>query len=681
MPTPFRASLLTCALALTFTAPLHAATLSDAAGDLGEADLSALMDVKVTSAAKRTERLATSSAAVTVITAEEPARLPVTRIEDVFRTVPGMTVSRVSGNRYAISTRGGNQQFAGNLLVMVDGRTVYSPVFAGVWWDAEEVPLDEIARIEIVRGPGATLWGVNAVNGVINIITKSAATTLGGLLNVGTGSVDRGNVYARYGLQLNEDGYARVYASRASRSATEMLGSGNANDATELERAGARYDQSFGDDRSLRVTTEVYRGMSRGADLNVPQATPLTFQQANTDMAPRGGHLLARYSMPAAGGQLHLQGSFSNEARYMQSFGLNYNGDSADIELQHDLDFDSHRLIWGLGLRRTRFEFNGSYPVQFAQRESSLHNNNLFVQDEMSFLDAKLKLTLGVKLENDNYTGTHALPTLRVLYAPDERHSWWGALSRANQTTSLGAQLATIRQGWIPAGVPNSPCVLSPITCSLETAAGPENKAGQVDSIELGHRSRLTETLAVDIAAFATRGKDLPSSELGTPQMRLAGFTPYLVIPIELGSLTRNRTRGVETSIDWQVRSDFRLRAGASWFAEDYDERTSALSLPDRTTGYARSTPNFSGFLRGSHDWDRLTADWTLRHVGRIEAYDLAAYTALDVRAAWMVDRSLDLILTLTGLGGGKRYESGATWFSVPTVIGPEWALNAKWRL
>jgi iron complex outermembrane receptor protein len=171
MPTPFRASLLTCALALTFTAPLHAATLSDAAGDLGEADLSALMDVKVTSAAKRTERLATSSAAITVITAEELARLPVTRIEDVFRTVPGMTVSRVSGNRYAISTRGGNQQFAGNLLVMVDGRTVYSPVFAGVWWDAEEVPLDEIARIEIVRGPGATLWGVNAVNGVINIIT------------------------------------------------------------------------------------------------------------------------------------------------------------------------------------------------------------------------------------------------------------------------------------------------------------------------------------------------------------------------------------------------------------------------------------------------------------------------------------------------------------------------------
>jgi iron complex outermembrane recepter protein len=647
----------------------RATSLQDATDELSSADLSALMDISVTSAAKRTERLATTSAAVTVITAEEISRMPVTHLQDVFRTVPGMTVARVSGNRYAISTRGGNNLFSGSLLVMVDGRTVYSPVFSGVWWDAQEIPLEEIARIEIVRGPGGTLWGANAVSGVINIITKSAATTIGGLVSIGTGSLEQGNIYARYGVELGGDAYLRMFGSRVSRDDSPVIGGGSGHDQTVIERAGIRYDKTFDHDRTLRITGEGYRGVSSGGDIQVPLATPGVNYTANTNMAPRGGHLMGRYTTPLAVGHLQVQGSVTQESRYMDSFGLNYDGSYAELELQHDIDFEQNRLVWGAGVRRTSFHMKGSYAVTFTETSSQMRNYNFFVQDELSLLNNRVRLTVGSKFEHDNISGSHLLPTVRLLYAPDDHQSWWTALSRATQTPNLGSQFAIIHQPWFIG------CA-GPLQCSVATSGGQQTVNATVDTLEFGYRSQIEEHVSLDMAAYFTRGRDLPSADMAAPQ-----FGPgYLVLPIQFANQTRNSTRGVETSMEWQVRRDFRLRLGGSWYSETVADRVSQLSPLDRTVGFAGSSPNVSTFVRGSHDWDQLTVDWTLRRVGHIAAYDLDAYTALDLRAGWMVNRSFDLALTLNGLGGGKRYESVSAYFSERTAVEPEWALNAKWR-
>jgi len=364
-------AVLVCVLASLARPGVAADDLRTAAQLLAESSLEDLLETRVTTVSKRAERVADSAASVTVITAEDIARSTSQHLADLLRTVPGMQVGRINNSRWAISTRGGNSLFAANLLVMIDGRTVYSPVFSGVWWDTQDIPLEEIARIEIIRGPGAALWGVNAVSGVINIITKDAATTQGGLVSAGLGSVDKSSLYARYGFQYGAEGHARLYAQRSEMQATSLSDGTDGHDGNRGVRAGLRLDQSFGGERKLTVTGESYQLEGDGGQITVPLPQVMQSRNYSSGYPQDGFHLMARYSQPAAGGQLALQAFYINEVLRDTDVGLSYWRHTWDFDFQHSLDFERHRLVWGGGLRRNTLTANNSHYISFPPAASS----------------------------------------------------------------------------------------------------------------------------------------------------------------------------------------------------------------------------------------------------------------------------------------------------------------------
>lgn len=677
--------ILLCALAAASASAWADGDIRQATELLSEASLEDLLDTQITTAARRAERIADSAASVTVITADDIARATSSHIEDLFRTVPGMQVGRVNNSHYAISTRGANSVFSANLLVMVDGRTIYSPVFSGVWWDTQEIPLEEIARIEIIRGPGASLWGVNAVNGVINILTKDAANTKGGLISAGTGSNDRGNVYARYGMQFGENGYARVYARRTSMNDTDLPTGVSGKDENMAERIGFRVDKTFGDERKLTVTGESYRLESSGGAIPVPEPVPMTYSNAVTGYPQQGSHMMMRYSQPAAGGQLTLQGYFIREVLSGTSIGLGYRRNTYDFDFQHSIDLDNHRLVWGGGARNNKLDMTGSYLVSFTTSKIDERLTSLFFQDEIALMSNRLRLTLGSKFEHSDDRGLQVQPTVRALYALSEHESIWGAVSRAVRTPYWGQEYVQIHQEWRAAGcVPQIPT----LPCSIVVQGDPQSQPEKINTFEVGYRTRPTDKTALDVSAFASRGRQFQSLDINPAQIAV---TPtYITLPLQFGSASAATTKGVEGTLEWQVKQGFRMRFGSSWFWESYENFPTALPAALQNPAYEREfaevkhsyydrvTPRWSSFVRGSHDWNNLTLDWTVRHFGSLPRY-YSAYTVADLRLGWQATKDLELSLAFANLGTGKRSEFGVQWFVAPTQVEPEWSLKAKW--
>lgn len=660
-------------IAAASTAALAEGDIRQATELLSEVSLEDLLETQLTTASRRVERIADSAASVTVITADDIARAASSHIEDLFRTVPGMQVGRINNSHWAISTRGANSLFSSNLLVMVDGRTIYSPVFSGVWWDTQEIPLEEIARIEIIRGPGASLWGVNAVNGVINIITKDAANTKGGLVSAGTGSVDRGNLYARYGMQYGENGYLRVFARRTSMDDTPLSNGSSGRDENMAERAGFRLDQSFGDDRKLTMTGETYRLESNGGPIPVPTTTPMVHDQFVTGYPQRGFHALARYSMPVASGQLTMQGFYIHEMLTGTSIGMNYWRHTWDFDFQHSVDIDNHRLVWGGGARRNKLEMVNSHYIGFNPTRVEDRLTNLFVQDEISLMDNRLRVTLGSKFEHNSDSGLQVQPTLRALYALGEQSSVWGAFSRAARTPFWGQQYVEIHQEWRPPGcVPLVPT----LPCNVIVRGNPESRAEKINTFEMGYRTRPTEKTSLDVSTFFSHGHGIMSLEID-PQ-KVALMPTHLDVPMYFGNLASRTNHGVEGSLEWQAMQGFRLRVGSAWYWEHFDTRASLVPEDVQNTYYDETFGRWNAFVRGSHDWSKLSLDWTVRHLTKPPRYG-KAYTVLDFRLGWQAAKDLELSLAATGLGGGKREEFGVQWFVAPTQTVPEWSLRAKW--
>lgn len=658
---------------------LAADDLREAAQLLAESSLEDLLETRVTTVSRRAERVADSAASVTVITAEDIARSSSQHLADLLRTVPGMQVGRINNSRWAISTRGGNSLFASNLLVMVDGRTVYSPVFSGVWWDTQDLPLDEIARIEIIRGPGAALWGVNAVSGVINIITKDATNTKGGLVSAGIGSVDKASLYARYGVQYDDAGYARLYAQRSEMQATTRADGTDGRDNNRGLRVGLRLDQSFGGDRKLTVTGESYRLEGDGGEILVPLPQVMQGKNYPSGYPQDGFHLMARYSQPVATGQLALQAFYINEVLRDTAVGLSYWRHTWDFDFQHSLDFEQHRLVWGGGVRRNTLTANNSHYIGFHPGNLSNRLTNLFVQDEIGFLDNRLRLTLGSKFESSSEYKMQVQPNVRLLYTLDDGPAVWTALSRAARAPYWAQRYVEINQEWRRGCAPQK--LLAWLPCNILVRGNPDSEPELTDTWEVGYRTRLRQTASLDVSAFVSRTRQAMSFEIDMAQVRLkwpALLTPYLELPMHFGNLDTRRTAGLESALDWQPHTGLRLRAGAAWYWERFAERDSLLPADAMHATLDQTFGRRSLFVRGSHDWTNFNFDWTLRHLDKPPRYG-EEYTALDLRLAWQAARDLELALSGNHLGAGKREEFGVPWFVAPTRIEPEWTLRAKW--
>ena len=584
------------------------------AADLADLSLEQLANIEVTSVSRRAERLSDAPASIYVITADDIRRAGVESLPEALRLAPNLQVARTSASGYAISARGFNNAIGNKLLVLIDGRAVYTPLFSGVFWDANGVMLDDVERIEVISGPGATLWGANAVNGVINVITRPARDTQGALLSAGAGNTRIAGA-ARYGGKLGPDGSYRVYARGFERDNTELASGAPVRDGWSKGQAGFRADWSGGD-RNATVQGDLYRG-------DLEQAAP-----GKTRI--EGVNLLARWSQQLSGGsELRLQTYFDHTMRDQPGV-FKEHLNILDLEAQYAVrPMGAHRLLWGAGYRHASDRVQNSPALAFLPGDKTLQWANVFVQDEIE-LAKGLELTLGAKAESNTYTGWDFLPGVRLAWNPAPGQLLWGALSRAVRAPSR-----LDRELFIPGAAP------------FLLAGGPNFHSEISNVIEAGYRAQPSAAWSYSVTAFYH------------DYDRLRSFEPAPGGALVIDNKIKGTTHGLEAWTTYQLSKAVRLSGGLMLLKEHLKLKPDSRD----PTGVSAlgNDPNHQWLLRASVDLSpRHDFDVIVRHVGALPNPIVPSYTAVDARLGWRVSREFDVSLTFRNLFDPSHPEFGA---------------------
>ena len=652
-------------------APLQAARAADGKAAppeaLVELGLDELMRIEVTSVSKRPQRLSDTAAAVSVLTGDDIRRLGVTNIAEALRTIPGVEVARIDGTKWAVSVRGFNGGYSTKLLVLVDGRSVYSPLFSGVFWDHVDTMLEDIDRIEVIRGPGAAIWGSNAVNGVINIITKRAADTQGTLVSFAAGPDER-RTGARFGTTTGDGTQLRLYALNVDRDDTSRIGTSVNGGVLRQTRVGMRAEKAVTERDHLTLQGEAFAGNSGGVPSSLPVDSPIRAQAIAMDSYTAGGHVKARWTHElASGGSLAGDFYFDHNVR-RRLVGQEDTSDTWDLALQHTFTAgERHKIVWGGGGRSIRYAVTNSFQINLPQPWGREELLNLFAQDEIALLPDRLRLTLGAKVERSSLVnGPNLQPDARLLWNVDAEQVLWAAVSRANRLPSLVEKTATVRATFVP---PVSPSPF-PIVGVIDGNEGlrPE----RLTSYQVGYRNAVNANLTLDVTAFVHRYRDLILAT-GGPTCGLAGSPPsYLECAMQFRNAGIGKAHGAEAVVDWRPFES--LRVQTAWSVIDLD-------VPADTNGIAARTPNQQMSLRLSHDVsDKVQTDLIMRRVsglgGRV---DVPAYNTADARLAWRPERNLELSLTGRNLFDPRRVEFSDDPFFTVGEVRRSFIVAARW--
>lgn len=600
--------------------------------DVSRLTFEQLLDVEVetVSLGKKAQKLEDTPAAIHVITQEDIRRSGLTSLPEMLRLAPGLQVARIDGGTWAISSRGFNAKNSDNLLVMIDGRVIHNQTFTGVYWDMQDVLPEDIERIEVVRGPGGALWGANAVTGVINVITKSASTTQGGLVSAAAGNYERQSS-VRYGGKLGDSGHFRVYARNVEQDAFPSLAGGSGHDGRKLGSGGFRADWALPEGNSLTVQGNVFDGASdhTGTQLSI---APPSSKPINYAIDLRGQNLLARWKqVRSAAEEWSVQVYFDHYERYYYNLGERRT--TFDVDFLHRLPLGTgHDLLWGLSYRNLQDWFDNSPVVYFVP--GSRHDNvvSAFVQDEVAVHGDALKLIAGSKFEHNHYTGFEVQPNLRLLWKVDEQHTAWAAASKAVHTPSR-----TDADGRVVAAAFTG----SNGTTNLMRLQGNRDVLSEtVYAYEAGYRVRPNERVQGDLALFYSRHYDMMSIEPGTPFME-AG---RLVIPQNFRNKAHATTYGLELSGSWKPTDRWSLKAGYAWLkmhlGTDADSKDTSVKPGEG------ESPQHQFQLQVFHTpAANLDLSASLYHVDALPAMSIPAHTRLDLRAAWRPRRDLELSL------------------------------------
>ncbi|MDH4189416.1 MAG: TonB-dependent receptor, partial [Betaproteobacteria bacterium] len=457
------------------------------AQDITALSLEELMRIEVTTASRKIQTMQDTPAAAFVITADDIRRSGATTIPDLLRMVPGVQVAQIAAGRWAVTARGFNGRFANALLVQMDGRTLYSPLFSGVLWEAQDVPLQDIERIEVIRGPGAAMWGANAVNGVINIITRHARRTQGGALELAAGSSDRGMTSARYGGESGNSTYWRAWGHARNRDGAYDPAVGDASsDSWRSRSAGFRLDSVFTPADRVTVSGEIRDGDARDiwvvpSILPPAYATPTPVTQNH-----QGSHLLGRWERSLAGGsEIALQG-FVDQTHFEVGSFIVEDRRTWDLDFQHRLRARrGHDLIWGLGYRSSQDDIGsgGLFTILPKQRRFTLAS--VFLHDDLELLPERLRLTVGARIDHNNFSGTDRQPSVRLLWTPASAHTLWGAVSHAVRSPSRSELDATIDLAVLPPGTPQNP---APLPVLVQASPSGNARPERLYATEFGYR-------------------------------------------------------------------------------------------------------------------------------------------------------------------------------------------------
>ena len=538
---------------LVGTLATMAGVASQAAGSsLTDLSLAQLMDEPVTSVSKKETRLGDSPTAITVITAEDIRRNGITSIPEALRLVPGVDVARIDASHWAISVRGFNLEYTPGLLVLIDGRSVYTPSFGGVFWDAQDMALEDLDRIEVIRGPGATLWGANAVNGVINVISKSARDTQGGYVSAGFGSEDQPSLDARYGGALGTDANYRVYAKYFDREGMVDAHGRSEPQNWHSVRVGFRTDWEPGAQRRVTVQGDYY-SLDSSRISTVPTFVPPFSSTSRNSQAAEGGNLLGRWT------QTLSEVSQVSVQVYLDSYSRDFEKRSTgDVELEHRFTpFARHDVVWGMGYRFTTDDLHLGDSVVTTPETRDMNLYTAFVQDEITLVPERLRFTAGAKFEHNDFTGFELQPNLRLLWTPATGHTAWVSASRAVSNPSRF--LADSRFSLMVFPVPASPLV------ELALMPTPGLQSSKVTAYEAGYRIEPAPSLSADLATYYSVHRQLYAAITGAPFFE-ATPVPHLVLPVNYSATGDGVSYGAELSVSWRPVGAWSLTAAYSFF-------------------------------------------------------------------------------------------------------------------
>ncbi len=616
--------------------------------NIAAASLEELMDIEVTSVSKKEQTLSRAGAAVFVISQEDIRRSGASNIPDLLRMAPGVQVAQIASNQWAITIRGFNNLYSNKVLVLIDGRTVYINSFAGVFWDQLDIPPENIERIEVIRGPGGTVWGANAVNGVINIITKSAADTKGRLVTASSGTRETNSTLVQYGGAAGSRGAFRAFGKYFDINKSTLPSGSPAADGWRGAMGGFRTDLGLTSQDTLSIQGE-YRATNGGGTARaiLPGPPPVALA-TNQPIDSDSGDLMARWEHTYTDGSSTSLQVYDSAIRRTES-GIRLTENSADVEFENHIGVGSRNdVVWGLAFRSTRETESPNTPYAFSVLRPVRVDNlaSAFVQDEIR-LGKSVSLTVGSKFERNAYTGFEFEPSAQLVWQRTEKSSLWFSASRAiRQPDRFDFEV-------------NFPYSVVPVPgfgAGMVVVSGAKHAAEQLRDFELGYRAQVAPRLSVDATTFLSYYEHLQTLEPGAPFVRLVGASPLLVIPGTFSDKAHARNFGAELSTTWKASEAWKLSGAYSLLSmsvhPNADSHDSVIATirgdAPRHQIQARSALNLSKRV----DWDA-----SIKYVSALSVQNIAGYVRLDTRLGWRINDALELSISGQNLTVGKHFE------------------------
>jgi iron complex outermembrane receptor protein len=659
---------------LSLSVPIFSPAQNPSPRDLTQLDLEDLMNVQVTSVSRREEKVSAAGAAIYVINQEDIRRSDATNIPDLLRMVPGVHVAQMNAHTWAISIRGFTDKYGDKVLVMIDGRSVYSPLSSGVNWDQQDVPLEDIERIEVIRGPGGTVWGANAVNGVINIITKSAKATPGGLISAGAGSQEGVQGLVQYGGQIGRAQGYRVFADYTNLEDTAAPAGEKVADGWHKAHVGFRSDGELSPKDVLTVQGDLFQSREGQTIDTLLTNNELPREAILDDTITVGaGDILGRWDHTLSNGSgTSLQVYYDGYHRVERGLGEIRN--TVDVDFEHHLTLGArNNIVWGGGYRVTSDDVTPGYAVRYlpAKRTDSLFST--FVQDEIK-LTRTLWLTLGTKLEHNSYTGFEYEPSAQLVWNLTTRQAVWASASRAIRQPARAdfniladVALVSLENGGV--GV-------------VELTGNPNRKAERLYDFELGYRAQATQRLSLDLATFSSHYYGLQTDEPGQPFVTTDPGTEHFVIPVIFGDNAHANNYGAEAFLAWSVSHRWKISPGYSFLqmhvaGDRISQDPAAGEIANESPKHQFQIRSFLNLTR------RLEWDTTVYRVGRLtDGGDgsTPSYTRLDSRLGWHAGESLEFSIVGQNLLSPAHAEYHDAFAILHTLVERSFFCKATWR-
>lgn len=614
-----------------------------AAQDLKRLSLEELMRIEVSTVLRVPEPTMAIPAPVHIITQDDIRRSGATSLPELLRLAPGVQVARIDAARYAIGIRGFADRLARSMLVLMDGRAVYSPLFAGTYWEVQDTLLEDIERIEIVRGPGGTLWGANAVNGIINIVTKRAQDTGGTLVTAAIGSDMRGPIGVRYGGSVGSNGHFRLYGKAFDRSAQDHP-DGTDYDAWRMAQGGFRADWTLSRSRSLTLQGDAY-AVELGQRVTNPLFTPPFSETVTRDAPLFGANVLARLAGPLAGGEYQLQTYYDRVRRDERP--VAETRDTFDVDFQHRRRFARrHQVVWGAGYRVSSGRITATAPTQFIPSDRTENLFTAFAQDDFSLLPDRLRLLVGAKIEHNDYSGLEVQPSARMLWKVNASNALFGGVTRAVRTPSR-----------VETDYTTTSLVNPAVPAFVRLQPNQDFEAEELTAYEAGYRVRPTEAVYVSAAVFFNHLENTLSTELLPSLVETDPPPARLILPVTFANGLHGNSHGVEITGDYRLASWWRWTVNYSFLRIQMTRDPGSADVSQERR-YEGLSPQHQIEVQSSVDLPRaLFVDWFLRYASELPAGPVPGYATSNLRFAWQPMPRVELVIVGQNLHEARHTE------------------------